>query len=231
MSYGPKEKYLARLLGDPDLKRPAMVLPRMSFEINSLNYNADNKLATTGKIARSGKNNSVSTIYNPVPYDFQISLYIMVKNAEDGTRIVEQIVPFFTPSYTLSIKVVPQMDISHDIPITLNSVTSVDTYDEAFTERRAIIWTLNFTLKGYLYGPVKDNASGIIKKATINFFAPTTNTAFEGIGITPLGEGFILTPGVDANGNPTTNASVTINYSDVQIGTPYDFIYEFFSDD
>jgi hypothetical protein len=230
-NYGPKEKFLARLLSDPDLKRPAMVLPRIAFEITSIQYDSSRKLITTNKVVRNNPKGGTSTLYSPVPYNFNFNLYVMTKNIEDGTRIIEQILPYFTPTYTVTVKVVPQLNITHDVPITLNSVENMDSYDGSYEERRAIIWTLGFTLQGWLYGPTTNNVTNIIKKVTINFFAPTTNTAIEGIGITSVSEGFIMTPGQDANGNPTQNSSIAINYKDVQPDTPYAFIYDFFSND
>jgi len=179
LSYGPKEKTLARVMGDPTLSREfAIVLPRMSFELISLNYAGNRKLPTINKITHkqmSDDDNRLSYAYNPVPYDLQFQLNIMVKNSDDGTQIVEQILPYFTPDWTATINVLPDLALAMDIPIVLNSVDNTDTYEGDFESRRALIWTLNFTMKGYLFGPVKKQ--GLIKTAIVNALA--ANTSFN----------------------------------------------------
>ena len=156
LSYGPKEKFLARLEGNPQLDREiAVVLPRMAFEMIDLNYDNDRKMGTINKIVATGSDdNSVKYMYAPVPYNIQFNLYVMTKNAEDGTRIIEQILPYFTPSWTSTVNILPEMNHKIDVPLTLNSVTSEDTFEGDFIQRRAIIWTLSFTMKGQLFGPV-----------------------------------------------------------------------------
>ena len=107
--------------------------------------------------------------YNPVPYNFDFNLYVYVKNAEDGTKIIEQILPFFTPDWTATVNLIPEMNIAMDIPIILNSISMEDTYDGSFEERRAIIWTLNFTVKSYIFPPVNTSA-GIIRQANTSIY-------------------------------------------------------------
>lgn len=178
LSYGPKEKTLARTIADPKLDRPvAITLPRMSFELMTMTYAGQRKLPTVNKIPYvvGNDDNLLQYTYNPVPYDFQFQLNVMVRNADDGTRIVEQILPFFTPDWTATINIIPDINMVMDIPIVLNSIDSTDTYEGNFDTRRALIWTLNFTLKGYLFGPVKKQ--GVIKTAIVNALA--ANTAFN----------------------------------------------------
>jgi hypothetical protein len=169
LSYGPKEKYLARLEGNPGLdNKIAMTVPRISFEMTTFQYDPDRKL---NSLNRRMKNNKSQ--YQPVPYNIGFRLSILVKNAEDGTKIVEQILPYFTPDWTASVHLIPDLEEDPwDIPIILNDVSTEDTYEGNFETRRAIIWTLDFTLKGYLFGPTKTIGSGdggVIKYINVNF--------------------------------------------------------------
>jgi len=204
VTYGPKEKVLARLTADPSLDRkPAIVLPIISFEITGIQYDASRKLNTLGRRSKTDASDSSKLFYqyNPVPYDISFSLHILVKNTDDGTRIVEQILPFFTPEWTSTINVIPDMDITMDIPVILNTVDLTDTYEGDYETRRAIEWTLTFTLKGYVFGPI--HKSGIIKFANSSIFnSLSSNTELSSV---------IVTPGLLSNGSPTTNSSLTIS--------------------
>jgi hypothetical protein len=229
LSYGPKEKFIARLVGDPDLQKQfAMVLPRLAFEMISLDYDPDRKFQTTNKLTSHLSNGKANYVYNPVPYNFQFSLYVMVKNAVDGTRIIEQILPFFTPSWTGTVNLVPEMNISKDIPIILNSVNCVDTYEGGFGQRREIVWTLNFTLQGYLFGPV--TTSNVIKKMYINFYTPTGDID-TAIGNTDKSLEITIEPGLTANGQPTSNAQLSIPLSQITANSNYGFIVDYINYD
>jgi len=226
LSYSPKEKMLARLNQDPNLDRKyAIQLPRMGFEMTSMTYSAARKLATINKRVKQNSTNAnkLDYIYNPVPFDITFSLYVMVKNAEDGTRILEQILPFFTPEWTASVNLIPEMDIVMDIPVTLLNVTPQDTYEGGFTERRALIWTLDFILKGYLFGPVR--RSGVIKLANVNFYDATSfNDIDDAVGQSEFVERIEIKPGLDANGDPTSNSSISIPYSQIKATDNYGYI-------
>lgn len=228
LNYGPKEKYLARLDGNPTLDRPiAITLPRMAFEMVDIRYAADRKLTTTGKLRTSGTTpDSAKYQYNPVPYDMIFNLYIMVKNAEDGTRIVEQILPFFAPEWTATLNINPDLGIKYDIPVVLNSVKNEDTYEGSFETRRALIWTLQFTMRGYLFGPTKE--SKLVKQSEINILAPTGQTITDGIANTSLLNTVEVTviPGLTANGNPTSNAAASIDKSEILSTDDYGFIID-----
>ena len=169
LSYGPKDKMLTRISGDPNLNpKVALTVPRMGFELLSMTYDGTRKLNTMGRTVKGGSTaQTLKKQFNPVPYNWEFSLYIFVKNAEDGTQILEQILPFFTPDFTFSMTLISSMDIVHDIPLVLNSVTSEDTYEGDFATRRSIIWTLSFTMKGYLYPNIVDN-SAVIKDVTVD---------------------------------------------------------------
>lgn len=222
ITYGPKEKTLARVEASPGLTNPvAVVLPRMSFEMTSLTYDSNRKLPTVGKFTvrpeTSGDNPSTRNkyIYNPVPYNIGFELSIMVRNAEDGTRILEQILPYFAPEWTATVQLLPELNLPLDIPTSINTVTVTDNYEGGADERRIIIWTLSFNMKTYLFGPVRRN--GIITLANTNFYDTTT------VGSTPA-ENVTITPGLLANGSPTTNASLTINRNQITANSNWDYI-------
>lgn len=231
LSYGPKEKFLARLEGNPDLdNKVAMTVPRISFEMTTFQYDPDRKLNT---LNRKFKNNKAQ--YQPVPYNITFQLSILVKNAEDGTKIVEQILPYFTPEWTASVHLIPDMeDDPWDIPIILNSISTEDTYEGNFETRRAIIWTLEFTLKGYLFGPSKQIGSGtgagadggLIKYIDVNI-RPTVSVATANTTNTAAIESVIVYPGLTANGEPTSNSALSIDWALINADDNYGFIHEF----
>ena len=172
IAYGPKQKFITRIGQDPSVNRKvAIQLPRMGFEMTSITYDPTRKLNTMGQRVNKIYTNGVPSIkkmYNPVPYIFSFSLFIFVDNAEDGTQILEQIIPFFTPEFTTTINVLTEMDLKLDVPLIINSVANEDVYDGDFATRRTIIWTLDFTLKGYIYPEIKSGAK-IVKSIDVSF--------------------------------------------------------------
>jgi len=170
IEYGPKQKFIQRVTADPTLNREiSTTLPRLGFEFNNMTY-APNRKLNSGHYYYKGQNTGGTDFafaYTPVPYDLNFSLHALVKNVEDGTQIVEQIVPFFTPDWTVTMKVLPELNINMDIPIELTAVTSEDTYEGDFESRRIITWQFDFTVKGYLFGPVKKFK--YITKTDVNF--------------------------------------------------------------
>ena len=226
LTYGPKDKVLSRLEQSPRLdNQVGIILPRISFEMTTMEYDPTRKLNTLNKLtkqsANAGTDDEVKYQYQPVPYDMQFEMNILVKNAEDGTRIVEQIVPYFTPDFTVSVNLVPEVDGPRDIPIILNSISSQDQYEGSFEQRRALIWTLSFTMKGYLYGPTKK--SKLIKLAETTFRLPedveTGNTDNTANTIVVASR-----PGLTANGQPTTNTALSISYEDIKSTDNYSII-------
>lgn len=211
LTYAPKDKMLARIIADPNLDREsAITLPRMSFELTNMFYDGTRKLKTQGRMVRLSDNPNTNRYqYNPVPYNFNFTVYVYVKNAEDGTKIVEQILPYFAPEWNATLNLIPELNIKTDIPIQIMAVRSEDQYEGNFETRRALIWTLDFMMKGYLWGPVKE--APIIKFANVNFYAGSTNNLSEMIGNTDPVSRVTVEPGLDANGNPTTNAEISIS--------------------
>lgn len=225
LSYGPKEKFLARLEGNPGLdKKIAVTVPRISFEMTGFQYDADRKLNSLNRRTKNYKSQ-----YQPVPYNITFRLSVLVKNAEDGTKIVEQILPYFTPDWTASVHLVPDVEEDPwDIPIILNDISTEDTYEGNFETRRAIIWTLDFTLKGYLFGPTKDvsTSGGIIKYVDVNI-RPVANTTTANTTNSAAVEIVHVYPGLTANGQPTSNPANTIDWQLINPDDNYGFIHEF----
>ena len=173
LAYGPKQKWLSRLTEDPNLsKKVAVTLPRIGFEISGIAYDPARKLQKTVKVKKVADgidNNQVKSGFMPVPYNINFELYVLSKNSDDALQIVEQILPFFQPDYTVTMKEIPELDIIRDVPIILNSVGYEDDYEGSFTSRRSIIYTLSFTAKYYMYGPV--TASNVIRKVQVDQYA------------------------------------------------------------
>lgn len=156
--FGPKEKWVTRNVQNPMPgvdDQVEMLLPRLAYEIVSFNYDTSRKLTSTGTTVKAITNNSrvVATQFNPVPYNLGFSLYVMTKTLGDGLMIVEQILPFFTPDYTIKVVDIPALNLTKDIPIILNGISFEDSWDGTLPQRRTMIWTLQFTVKAYLYPP------------------------------------------------------------------------------
>lgn len=167
LAYAPKEKWIVRLDSDPNLENHTYVtLPRMSFEITGYSYDAARKTNRMQKIICGNGSNSLTYMYAPVPYNIDISLYVLTKTQEDAMQIIEQILPTFTPEYTLTINAVPDMNVKQDVPVILNSITVQDDYDGDFQTRRFVTHTLTFTLKTNLYGAIQ--SQGSIEQVTTN---------------------------------------------------------------
>jgi hypothetical protein len=168
IAYATKELYVKRLQEDPDLdKKIAMSLPRLSFEMTGFSYDASRKQNTNIKNFAAKNNNAISQ-YNPVPYNFDFSLYLYVRNIEDATQVLEHILSYFTPDYTIKLNLIPEMGIVKEIPIILNNTSQEIEYEgNADSPTRMIIWTLNFTVKGFIYGAVSP-AGGIIRSTVTN---------------------------------------------------------------
>lgn len=196
IAYAAKELYVQRIEGDPNLdKKVQMTLPRMSFEMNGLSYDASRKQSTNIKNFTSSSSGSILSQYVPVPYNFDFSLFLYVRNIEDGTQLIEHILPFFTPDYTIKLNLIPEMGIVKEVPIVLNNVSSEVTYEgNRDSDTRMVIWTLNFTVKGFIFGSSNPPA-GIIKTSITNIYnniSPTDRVVFNmnstGLGLYQKGE-------------------------------------------
>ena len=176
LAYGPTQKFLARIEQSPDLNKPtAITLPRMSFEFTGLTYDPSRKVTTTQTFIAKDKDDGTESrkSFMPVPYNMQFELSIFTKLNDDALQIVEQILPYFQPSYNLTIELVDQIKEKRDVPIVLESVTMQDDYEGDFSTRRVLYYTLRFTAKTYLFGPTSTASKDIIKRATVSFVTGT----------------------------------------------------------
>jgi len=165
--YAPKEKYFSRLRADPDLERNMQViLPRMSFEMTSISYDATRKQNSLLRTAKANTSTRVASQYMGVPYDLNFELSLYARNVDDGTHIVEQILPYFNPDYTVTIDSIPQVGFLKDVPVILNGVINTIEHEGNFDAVRYVTWTMSFTMKAYYYGPV--STPKIIRKVIAN---------------------------------------------------------------
>ena len=175
LNWGAKEKYITRINADPDLtKSIATTVPRISFEMTGMSYDSSRKLPSTMRNFSANNATSIKTQFVPVPYNFDFSLSIYVRNTEDGTQILEQILPFFTPDFSVTVDFIPDLDPKYDMPIILNSVSNEVDYEGDMMSTRLIIWNLEFTAKGHIWPPVKTNK--VITTANTNTFIQPIDT-------------------------------------------------------
>ncbi len=175
IAYGPTQKFLARLTQQADLNRPVEIqLPRMSFEFNGITYDPQRKLTTTQTFQAVDKDdNKIKETYMPVPYNMNFELSIYTKINDDMLQIIEQILPYFQPEYSLTVDLVKELGEKRDIPIIINNIKMSDDYEGDFSKRRSLVYTVSFTAKTYLFGPVTDASKNIIKKASVEYLAGT----------------------------------------------------------
>jgi hypothetical protein len=181
LTYSGKENFLTRLLTRPDLdKSVQVVLPRMSFEMTSLVYDASRKLSIFNVSHAQNSSGSYKKLNSPVPYNINFELTLYTRNVEDGTQIVEQILPYFSPDYTITMTFVDGFDTTtRDVPIILNTVDYSPSYEGTGDTPRILIWTLTFTMKTYFYGPLVEDGGNIIRKAIANtyYYGTTSNNS------------------------------------------------------
>lgn len=219
ISFGPKERFLVRRNDDPNLDRPyAISLPVMSFEMNGMLYDGPRKLNTTTRyvVPDGVDKDKLISLWQPVPYDINFQLNIMTKSYDDGCQIMEQIVPFFTPEFTNEVILISDPEVAIDVPLVLVGITPTDTYEGDFKERRAMIWTLDFVMKGWFFGPTYNKKT--IKVTDVNLYDKMDAT-------TPV-VNINLTPGLTIDGEPTTDPSQTIPYEDINADDNWGYIVE-----
>ena len=175
IAYGPMQKFLARIEQSPNLRKEvAITLPRMAFEMVGISYDPTRKSSTMQTFKVVDQNNKkITKSFMPVPYNVNIRLSIMTKLNEDALQIVEQILPYFQPHFNLTINLVEQIGETRDIPMVLNSIQMDDDYEGDFTTRRSLVYTLDFTAKTYLFGPVDTGNDNIIKKVQVDYYTNT----------------------------------------------------------
>lgn len=170
LAYAPKNKMLTRIqqLPNADNMQAEITLPRLSFEIIAFEYDGARKTNSMNQTASAISQTSAKRVYGPVPYNLTVNLYAYAKNQEDGLQIFEQIVPAFNPDFNVTVNYIPDLNIKHDLPIILNSVSFQDDYEGNLEQQRMIIWTYTFTMKLYYYGPVETQS--VIRNSIVNVF-------------------------------------------------------------
>ena len=171
ISYGPKQKFLARIQQQPDLNKAVQIsLPRMSFEVNNIQYDPSRKAGIT-QTFKAQEGAKLKKVFMPVPYNLGFELNILTKLQDDSMQILEQILPFFQPGFTLTIDLAKSIGEKRDVPMVLDSITFTDDYEGNFETRRALIYTLNFTAKTYMFGPIADSTEGLIRKVQVDYYS------------------------------------------------------------
>ena len=181
VAYGPRQKFLARIQQQPDLNKATQItLPRMSFEITNIAYDSSRKagITQTFKAPDSADDTKLKKVFMPVPYNLGFELNVLCKLQDDGLQILEQILPFFQPGFTLSIDLVKSIGEKRDIPMILNSINQQDDYEGDFSTRRALIYTLSFTAKTFMFGHISNTPEGLIRKVQLDYYSDSdTRTA------------------------------------------------------
>jgi hypothetical protein len=179
LAYSAKEKWVTRLTGNPDLLRSTSItLPRMGFEMTGIRYDPARKLNSNNRFTNivAGNPSTLNSAFAPVPYNVEFALYLAAKTIEDSLQMLEQILPYFTPHYNISVNTLPELGIVQDIPVILNTTDSTDNYETDWQEERLIFQTLRFTAKINLFGPITSGGAVIKKTDTINLYASLNGT-------------------------------------------------------
>jgi hypothetical protein len=227
LMYARKEKTLARLLADPNADKPeALVMPIVSYEMVTMRYDAERKLNSARPyVVQSNTAAGIQKrILNPVPYELVFNVYVVTKYQHDAFQILEQIMPFFTPQLDLAIELVPELGITVDAPIVIaGEPTCDDSFDGDYKNRRSMIWTIPFTMKAQIFGPIRQIP--VIKFANVNLY---DSTLFDNIGdavgnSSPI-DRVTAQPGLDANGHGTTNLAITIPFQQIEAQDDWEYI-------
>ena len=174
LAYGPSQKFLARLTQQADLNKAVQItMPRMSFEMTSIDYDSSRKSSLVQTFKTCDDGSKVKKVFMPVPYNIGFELNVLSKLNDDSLQILEQILPYFQPHFNLTIDLVESIGEKRDIPIILESISFQDDYEGNFDTRRALIHTLRFTAKTYLFGHIADSSDGLIRKVQVDMYSDT----------------------------------------------------------
>jgi hypothetical protein len=198
LTYGPTQKFLARITQQENLNKPvALTLPRMSFEMTTIQYDSTRKSSVT-QTFKASDGEKLKKVYLPVPYNIGFELSILTKLNDDALQIIEQILPYFQPAFNITIDLVDSIGEKKDIPVVLEDISFQDDYEGDFSARRALIYTLNFTAKTYLFGPIADSTSGLIRKVQVDYYSDTNiQTATRELRYTAVPDPIDAQPGDD----------------------------------
>ena len=199
LAYGPRSKFLAKLQQQQELnKTTAITLPRMSFEMNSITYDSQRKTSVTKTFKAVDNNDKVKKVFLPVPYNVGFELNIMTNLNDDALQIVEQILPFFQPSFNITVDLIDSIGEKRDMPVVLENISFSDEYEGDFSTRRVLTYTLNFSVKTYLFGPIADSTDGLIRKVQTDLYSDTnTQTAKREVRYTAVPDPISAEPGDD----------------------------------
>lgn len=226
LTYGPRDKFVTRLQQDPDLSaQTGLTLPRISFEIVRMGFDPSRQLPSMNKVLSKNRPEKAKRIFSYVPYDIQFMLNIYTMTNEDGVRIVEQILPFFVPQFAPTVQLIEDPDVTLDLPIILNGITTQDVYDGPFEQRRVLVHTLDFVMKSYMIGPIVERP--LILSANTNFYVDGFNsvTGLEDDSV----ESIRIRPGQFANGQPTANGELSVAANTILPNSSYGYITTFSS--
>ena len=174
ITYGPKQKFLARILQQPELNKATQIsLPRMTFEMNSISYDPTRKSSIVQTFRTTDAGDNIKKVFMPVPYNIGFELNILCKLNDDALQIIEQILPYFQPAFNVTVDLVESIGEKRDIPMVLDSITFKDDYEGDFSTRRALIYTLTFTAKTYMFGPIAESSEGLIRKVQVDQYTGT----------------------------------------------------------
>jgi hypothetical protein len=174
IAYGPRQKFLARIQQQPELNKATQIsLPRMSFEMTSIQYDPSRKSSVVQTFKTCDDGGNIKKVFMPVPYNIGFELNILTKLNDDALQIVEQILPYFQPSFNLTIDLVDSIGEKRDVPMVLENISFQDDYEGDFSTRRALIYTLSFTAKTYLFGPIAESSEGLIRKVQVDMYTNT----------------------------------------------------------
>lgn len=233
LAYGPTQKFLAKIEQQPDLNKSVQItLPRMSFELVGISYDSSRKVTTTQTFLASNVSDGkdLKKTYMPVPYNVQFELSIMTKFNDDMLQIIEQILPYFQPQYSLTVDLIDTIGEKRDIPVILENISMDDQYEGDFNKRRALIYTLSFTAKTYIFGPITQASKDIIKKVSVSLVSggetkerkrevtytvePKAIKSYSDSNTTTISTDFLLTEtivSVDSSSGITKGSYITIN--------------------
>ena len=199
LSYGPVQKFLTKIQEQQEAnKGVAITLPRMSFEMTGIQYDSSRKTSITQTFKTCDKEGNIKKVFMPVPYNITFELNIFSKLNDDALQIVEQILPFFQPSFNFTIDLVDSIGEKKDVPLVLDSIDFQDDYEGSFQSRRALIYTLRFTAKTYMFGPIADSTEGFIRKVQVDLYSNTdTQTAKREVRYTVVPDPITAEPGDD----------------------------------
>ena len=178
VAQGSKQAWVTRLAADPELNKPVSVtLPRIGLTIAGFSYDGTRKLQRTIRRGERAQDRPdvLRAAFVPAPWNINYTMSVISNHIDDANQIMEQVLPFFSPELTLTVRVVPEMDVTHDVPIVLTGTTYDDNYEAGFGDQRLVTWDLSFTMRAYLYGPVGD--VGVIRKVTLDYYSDLSANA------------------------------------------------------